>query len=360
MNRLIGIDVARALALFGMVIVNFKLAMGADNGQPLLLDFTSLFEGRASALFVILAGVGIALLSKKALISGALEDIRKARISLIKRALLLIVIGLAFTPIWEADILRFYGFYFLIAAFLFTMTNKALLFISIGFVLAFPLLWAFFDYEKGWDWLSLSYSGFWTIYGMFRHLLFNGYHPVFPWCGFLLFGMWLGRQDLTSTIVRKSLFIWSLSALVLIETSFYLLRVWAGDGVFIGMSQDEIDFVMTTSIIPPLPQYMLSAASSAVLILLACLKLGSVFPSSRVISFLSNTGQLTLTLYVAHVVIGMGVLEATGLLNNQSIQVSLLATLVFSLASIVFSVFWLKHFQTGPLEWVFKKLTRAL
>jgi uncharacterized protein len=67
-----------------------------------------------------------------------------------------------------------------------------------------------------------------------------------------------------------------------------------------------------------------------------------------------------LTLYVAHVVIGMGVLEATGLLNNQSIQVSLLATLVFSLASIVFSVFWLKHFQTGPLEWVFKKLTRAL
>ena len=65
MNRLIGIDFARALALFGMVIVNFKLAMNADIGTPQLIEFAALFEGRASALFVILAGIGIAFLTKK-------------------------------------------------------------------------------------------------------------------------------------------------------------------------------------------------------------------------------------------------------------------------------------------------------
>lgn len=65
MNRLIGIDFARALALFGMVIVNFKLAMNADIGTPQLIEFAALLEGRASALFVILAGIGIALLTKK-------------------------------------------------------------------------------------------------------------------------------------------------------------------------------------------------------------------------------------------------------------------------------------------------------
>ena len=40
-----------------------------------------------------------------------------------------------------------------------------------------------------------SYAGFWTPWGMIRHLFFNSFHPVFPWTAFLLAGMWLGWQD---------------------------------------------------------------------------------------------------------------------------------------------------------------------
>jgi uncharacterized protein len=356
-NRLIGIDFARALALFGMVIVNFKLAMNADIGTPLLIEFSALFEGRASALFVILAGIGIAFLTKKCVTGGSIEHIKQVRISLIKRSVLLLFIGLVFTPIWEADILKFYAFYFLIAALVFTLSAKKLLSASVGFVFAFPFMWLFFDYEKGWDWLELSYTGFWTTEGMIRHLFFNGYHPVLPWCGFLLFGIWLGRQDLSNVNIRKSLLAWSLSILVVVEVSFYMLRVWAGDDLSIDMSQDEIEFLLTTSIIPPLPQYMFSAASSAVLVLLVCLKLVSVFPTNRLIKWLSKTGQLTLTLYVGHVIVGMGFLEMTGLLVNQTIDMSIFATLVFCVISVIFSVFWLKHFKNGPLEWIFKKCT---
>lgn len=357
MNRLIGIDFARALALFGMVIVNFKLAMNADIGTPQLIEFAALLEGRASALFVILAGIGIALLTKKCVTSGSMEHLKQVRTSLIKRSVLLLLIGLAFTSIWEADILKFYAFYFLIAAFLFTLSSKKLLGASIGFVFAFPLMWLFFDYEKGWDWLELSYTGFWTTEGLIRHLFFNGYHPVLPWCGFLLFGIWLGKQDLSNTNVRKSLFTWSLSILLIVEASFYMLRLWGGDDPSIGMSKDEIEFLLTTSIIPPLPQYMFSAASSAVLVLLVSLKLASVFPTNQLIEWLSKTGQLTLTLYVAHVIVGMGILEATGLLVNKTIDVSVFAALVFCIISVIFSVFWLKYFKNGPLEWIFKKCT---
>lgn len=218
-------------------------------------------------------------------------------------------------------------------------------------------MWLFFDYEKGWDWLELSYTGFWTTEGVIRHLFYNGYHPVLPWCGFLLFGIWLGQQDLSNTNIRKSLFSWSLSILLIVEASFYLLRVWTGDDPSIGMSKDEIEFLLTTSIIPPLPQYMFSAASSAVLVLLVSLKLASVFPTNQLIEWLSKTGQLTLTLYVAHVIVGMGILEATGLLINQTIDVSIFAALVFCIISVIFSVFWLKYFKYGPLEWIFKKCT---
>jgi uncharacterized protein len=65
-QRVTGFDLARALAIFGMVIVNFKIAMNAETGNLLLMSFAGLFEGRASALFVILAGVGVTFLTNKA------------------------------------------------------------------------------------------------------------------------------------------------------------------------------------------------------------------------------------------------------------------------------------------------------
>jgi uncharacterized membrane protein YeiB len=356
LNRIIGFDVARALALFGMVIVNFKLAMEVSDGATIWHSFAHLFEGRASALFVILAGIGIAILTNKALVSKKPEDTNVVRKSLLKRGLLLIVIGLAYTPIWEADILHFYGFYFIIAAFLFTLAPKRLLLISIAFVVAFPVLWGFFDYEHGWDWATYSYAGFWTMDGMIRHIVFNGFHPIFPWCGFLIFGIWLGRHDLSKSGVQKSLFTWALSILVITELTFYMLRTWATDNAAVGLSQEEIEFVLSTSIIPPLPQYMLSAGSSAVLMLLICVKLTSAFPNSRLIEYLGKTGRLALTLYIAHVIVGMGTLESLGLLYNQSIELSLIASLVFCFSSVVFSMLWLKRFKIGPLESMFKKL----
>ncbi|MCF6319424.1 MAG: heparan-alpha-glucosaminide N-acetyltransferase domain-containing protein, partial [Proteobacteria bacterium] len=129
-KRIIGFDVARALAVFGMVLVNFKVALTADNGNEFLLWISGLFEGRASALFVVLAGVGITFLSNKARHSGDKTIINDTRKAIIKRGFLLFLIGLSYATIWEADILHLYAFYFLIAAMLITTSNKKLLFVS--------------------------------------------------------------------------------------------------------------------------------------------------------------------------------------------------------------------------------------
>ena len=126
-QRIIGLDIARALAIFGMVIVNFKIAMNAKVGSESLLWFTSLFDGRASVLFVVLAGIGVTLLTNKARRSRDSASILGGRKMLIKRGLLLISIGLAYTLIWPADILHFYGFYFLVAAVVFNIKDGKLL-----------------------------------------------------------------------------------------------------------------------------------------------------------------------------------------------------------------------------------------
>jgi len=88
-----------------MVLVNFKLAMGAEENGPLWLrTFSALLNGRAAATFVILAGVGASLGSHRASVSGDKVQQRQERMTLLKRALFLFVVGWAFFPIWPADI----------------------------------------------------------------------------------------------------------------------------------------------------------------------------------------------------------------------------------------------------------------
>ena len=330
--------------------------MSAQTGPPLLIWFSSLFEGRASALFVILAGIGITFLTKKSLSTTDKSLITKDRKSLLKRGILLIVIGLAYTPIWEADILHFYGFYFLLAALVFTSGDKKLLWTAVTLSLAFPLLMLLFDYQHGWDWSSLTYQNFWSVDGMIRHIFFNGFHPVFPWSAFLIFGMWLARKDLSKRLVRVRVLKLCALVWVITESSLYALRIVLLDDSSSLLTSEEINFLFSTSIIPPLPQYILSAGSSATIVLILSLQLSDKFSDSNIIHWLQQTGKMSLTLYVAHVIIGMGVLEMVGILDNQSIAASLLCSFIFCVFSIFTSVFLLRYFKSGPLEWLFRKL----
>ncbi len=355
-QRVIGFDLARALATFGMVMVNFKVAMNAETGHQLIKNFVGLFEGRASALFVILAGIGVTLLTNKARVTNDKAVAQSGRLSLIRRGLLLIVIGLIYTPIWQADILHFYGFYFLIASVLFTASDKLLFLACVVIMLMFPVLMLFFNYEQNWNWVTLAYNNFWSLEGMVRRVLFNGFHPVFPWAAFLLFGMWLGRQNLAQSNRRKRLLQWSVITLVSTESLFFLIRAAIGDGSSVEIKPEEVAFLFSTSIIPPLPQYIISATSSAVITLIACLYFSDRFAESKVVKWLCQTGKMSLTLYVAHVIIGMGILEALGLLEKQTVNVSLFSALIFCIFGMLFSVVWLKYFKSGPLEWLFRKV----
>ena len=64
-NRLEGLDLARAMALLGMVLVNFRIAMGVLTGGPdWLKAMLDELEGRSAASFVVLAGMALLIKSK--------------------------------------------------------------------------------------------------------------------------------------------------------------------------------------------------------------------------------------------------------------------------------------------------------
>ncbi|MGC9491108.1 DUF418 domain-containing protein, partial [Vibrio genomosp. F10] len=137
------------------MFVNYKVAMEVEFGHPLMLSLSALFEGRAAALFVILAGIGITVATNKARIAKEGRSLKQARIRLVKRGMALIVLGLMFSLVWPADILHFYGAYFMLSALCFTLTNRQLASIGVFCIVLFPVLLMMFNYDEGWDWSSL-------------------------------------------------------------------------------------------------------------------------------------------------------------------------------------------------------------
>ena len=243
-NRLHGLDIARYLAFFGMVIVNFKIVVGAEHDLGVLASMAGILEGRAAATFVVLAGIGLGL--------AAAKRLQKTISVTIKRAVFLMILGLVNTTVFDADILHYYAIYFLLGVVLLPLGAAVLIPILVGVILAFVGMILTLNYDAGWDWETYSYSGFWTGSGFVRNLFFNGWHPVFPWLGFLIFGIILSRQTLAERATQKLLILWGGAVVIAAQGISMMLTP------ILTSADPELGFIATTSPIPPMPLYMIS------------------------------------------------------------------------------------------------------
>ncbi len=348
-GRIIGIDVARALAIFGMILVNFKIVFG-ENGSIWLQDIMHLFNGKAAATFVVLAGVGLALTTNKALLNQDKDLLNKKRIQIIRRAILLFIIGLSYITIWPADILHFYGLYMMISLFFIHRKPNLIWLSTLVVIFIFPILLALFNYENGWNFDTLNYVDFWTFNGFIRHLFFNGFHPAFPWVGFMLFGIWLGRQDLTNHKFLKKALVTSILTCIVVQVLIFIVIQY----IPIKHLDSDVLLIFSTEPMPPFPLYMINGIAVATIVLTSCILMANRFPQSKIIKALHKTGQLALTFYVAHVIVGMGIVEWLGMkpLGTYSLIFSVIYAIIFSVCCILFSLIWLHYKSIGPLEWV--------
>jgi uncharacterized membrane protein YeiB len=206
------------------------------------------------------------------------------------------------------------------------------------------------DYLKGWNIETLQYLDFWSLEGFFRNLFYNGFHPVFPWVIFLLIGILIGRFDLTDTKIQNKLLYFSLSTAAIFE----LLSCLIVSGV-----PEDSDFVALfgRSPMPPSLIFIIIGSTTALVVIILSIKIMAYFQDIRIVKWLSITGQFALSIYVAHVVVGMGLLEAFGLLYERDLLFSFGTAIGFTLFSIIFSVFWRMKFNRGPLELVMRKIT---
>ena len=219
-TRIIGYDLARAVALLGMLLVNFSVLPGTFGAEPNWLDYViEMIKGRAAATFVVLAGVGLSLLSKNVYLSKDRAAINVKRLTLFKRSLFLLVIGLfnfALSPI--SDILHFYAIYIAIGACLLTVSNRSLAALALATITARPLIMIDFDFFQNCGFNTVAYAGIGNLLGIVGHFLFNGCFPVIPWMAFVMVGMWIGRRDLSDHYLRKKILLIGIGAVALSES----------------------------------------------------------------------------------------------------------------------------------------------
>jgi uncharacterized protein len=354
-KRIVGLDVARAFAIIGMIIVNFKVTLG-DKGAPWLKTIAGIFDGKAAATFVVLAGVGISLMAKSAIKNQDIEKLQKTKNNLVKRALFLWAIGLIFYIVWPADILHFYGVYIIITALVINSSNRALLGLTASLIIVYPFTMLLISYEQGWNFDNLEYIDFLTIKGFFRNLFLNGFHPVLPWVAFMLFGLWFGRKNLNDVIFIKKALLWSTIAFILIQGLSFLTIELLVDST---TTKAELSEIFGTNPMPPLPFYMISGCSISIFIISICILAAKQFESSKIILTLAHTGQLALTFYIAHIVVGIGIITTIypKELGTYSLAFSIGSALLFSVSCIVFASFWRRKFSGGPLELLMRKIT---
>jgi uncharacterized membrane protein len=91
-QRIIGFDLARAYAIFGMYIVNFNFSFGSVmRPNDSIGHFLNIFTGNSTAIFIICAGMGLSLMCNKDDYTLAEKAVLKSRV--LKRSWFLIQAG---------------------------------------------------------------------------------------------------------------------------------------------------------------------------------------------------------------------------------------------------------------------------
>ena len=355
-TRIIGFDLARTYAIFGMFIVNFNIVFGNFSDKTGLNYFLSMFSGNSATVFVMLAGMGVALMTNRQNYTN--EDKVRLRNTILKRALFLFAIGLLLQSFWPADILHFYGGYMTFAAFLLFLNRKYYLWVSALAILTFHILFFLIPFETNWNFETLHYNNFWTLTGFTTNFFYNGWNSVFPWLAFFTTGLYLGRLNWQELNTQKRMFTIGLLLYMTVLGIQFLVNTYSNN--------IELQQVLNADYLPPMLPFMLSTTGFGFMLISLFMFLGNLAADKKWANNLSQVGQMTLTHYISHLTIGLFLFaeisgkKFTGQGTGQNFvapEYMLLFSVAYFILSFVFTKLWTTKFKNGPFETLMRKVS---
>ncbi|MGP7960011.1 heparan-alpha-glucosaminide N-acetyltransferase domain-containing protein [Sanguibacter sp. A247] len=186
--RIAGVDLARGLAIGGMVAAHVSGAPQLVLADP--STWAGVVHGRSSLLFALVAGVSLALMSR-GVRSAAITDVRRMRLTLVGRGLVILVLGVLLELVGSpvAVILGFYSVLFIVVAPVVAWPTRRLLLVVVLLVaVAVPAT------------TLAMLAG--LLGGPTAQLVLFGTYSMPVWLAFALAGLVVGRGDLRS--VRRA------------------------------------------------------------------------------------------------------------------------------------------------------------
>ncbi|MFG3338386.1 DUF418 domain-containing protein [Glycomyces sp. NPDC048151] len=379
MGRLVGVDLARALAVFGMYIVHVGPMLSTTSGVGTWVRYMA--DGHSSVLFATLAGFSLMLIAGRREPKTGLAG-RKAKARIAIRAVVLLAFGTLLAKFYgDVIIIGFYGVYFLVAMLFLRLSGKALAITAAALAVAGPqaaflmrplLSGSVQQAVDAYDPLE-RLSGVGVI-----DLLFTGFYPTVPWIAFVVAGMALGRVDLSAPANQRRLA--ALGAgltavaygLSLLLAGKDALRSMAedgssgsGSGSWSGSSKPPMDSgsfdyqpsVRELFVAGPHSGTTFDIVGSvgvAILVIVGATFLMDRLPRLRRLAApLVAVGTMSLTAYVGHFAV-MSWLSLPG----GGVRGSWVPVLTLIAGAVVFAAVWSRFFRRGPLEYLLNLATK--
>ena len=348
-SRRPGPDVVRALAMAGVVMMNFHgylILRGARRDGGAVYDLFDPWTGplstRFAATFVLTAGVGVTLMTRSAIRDP--ERTTEVRWRLVRRGLLLYAGGLLFDFIWPGTILPFYGAMFVLAAAMLTLRIRWIVLIGGTAAMAGWLIrwWMFERDGEATAWLTEP--GPRSPRGLLFDVFVNGTHPLFPWLAFLCAGIVLGRL-LTYAWWRPAAI---MTGFTLYSLATILNTAGTTDRGLVLLSDDPFDRGLV---------YVASALGTALIAFGAIAWVADRFETNAAIDALRRAGQLSLTIYLGHALVFNLVVDWLDLLEPGGVGTALAATALYWLPATAVAVAYQRRYGRGPAERIYRRLT---
>lgn len=334
--RIQALDAARAAAIVGMIAVN----VGPRGQEGIVALLYELPVGRASLLFMLLAGIGMSILSRSARRRGG----RPPWKTVLWRAGLLLAMGLAL-QLMDHDvrvILPTYGLIFLASLPLLQAPTGVLAAVTGIVFAAGPLVWIGAQMANGQPYEFASPTLLDTPPQILHGIALSGAYPAVVWAAPFLAGMLLGRADLRNRALHKRLVLWGAVAAVGGNLLSRLLTASLGEPTT-GMGWDHLVSAADHS---QMPLWLVSGTGSALFVLGICLLAEKTI--ARRLGAITAAGRLALTIYVGHLLALAAIVRP----EPHYLYEGVFITIALSLAAVVFADMWTSRYRTGPLEYL--------
>ena len=340
-GRIVGLDIARGLAVLGM----FAVHTGVVAGTFAWLEpgtWSELAWGNASATFAVLAGVAVAIVAGRTRIPDGVP-LLQARMRILVRAALIFVVGGIIVSLGTelVVIIEFYAVLFAMSLPFLRMPWWGLAALGAGWMLVMPQVRVLLL-----DGLRSAHM----VDTAIVELVLTGFYPAITWFGYTLAGMAIGRVAIERW--RVQLTILGVGIVAIAIANLVPLALAPIDDLLLAGLRGSLGTDVTSLLDPEGHSGstfdLLGSAGVALVVIALCLL---VQRWARWVLFpIAAIGSMSLTAYTAHAVV---FLLVDGFSSDPWSWIRL------SLAVAIGCTIWRALLPKGPLEWVLSAVSRA-